>query len=225
MTDPIPRTDLPPRFWERPLSSLTPREWEALCDGCGKCCLNKLEDADTGEVSSPGRLPPAGRRELPLRAVPDAASFVPECVVLTPKTLPDIAYWMPSTCAYRLRHEGKPLPDWHPLLTGDPDSTHKAGMSVRGWTIPEFEVPEEDWEDHIIEEPLMFFASDNTSGAAPEIMAAVTAANDGYAASYGADALMDRVRAQVREVFEAPEAAVYLVADRNCGQCAVARHS
>jgi uncharacterized cysteine cluster protein YcgN (CxxCxxCC family) len=153
MTDPIPRADLPPRFWERPLSSLTPREWEALCDGCGKCCLNKLEDADTGEVFFTkvgcrlldGESCRCGQYEM-------RKSFVPECVVLTPKTLPDIAYWMPSTCAYRLRHEGKSLPDWHPLLTGDPDSTHKAGMSVRGWTIPEFEVPEEDWEDHIIED-------------------------------------------------------------------------
>jgi uncharacterized cysteine cluster protein YcgN (CxxCxxCC family) len=59
---------------------------------------------------------------------------------------------MPSTCAYRLRHEGKPLPDWHPLITGDPESVHAAGQSVRGWAVPEFEVPEEDWEDHIIED-------------------------------------------------------------------------
>ena len=153
MTDPIPRTDLPPRFWERPLTSLTPREWEALCDGCGKCCLNKLEDADTGEVFFTkvgcrlldGESCRCGQYEM-------RKTFVPECVVLTPKSLPKIAYWMPSTCAYRLRHEGKPIPEWHPLLTGDPDSTHKAGMSVRGWTIPEFEVPEEDWEDHIIED-------------------------------------------------------------------------
>ena len=60
---------------------------------------------------------------------------------------------MPATCAYRLRFEGKPLYDWHPLISGDPDSVHRAGQSVRGWTVPEFEVAEEDWEDHIIEEP------------------------------------------------------------------------
>ncbi len=59
---------------------------------------------------------------------------------------------MPSTCAYRLRHEGKPLYDWHPLISGDPESVQAAGESVRGWTLPEFEVPEEDWEDHIIED-------------------------------------------------------------------------
>ena len=79
-------------------------------------------------------------------------TIVPECVVLTPKTLPQIAYWMPRTCAYRLLHEGAPLYDWHPLVSGDPDSVHKAGESVQGWTVPEFEVPEDEWEDHIIED-------------------------------------------------------------------------
>jgi uncharacterized protein len=67
--------------------------------------------------------------------------FVPDCVRLTPKTLPKIAYWMPRTCAYRLLHQGGTLPDWHPLLTGDPESTHRTGNSVRGMTVPEFEVP------------------------------------------------------------------------------------
>jgi uncharacterized cysteine cluster protein YcgN (CxxCxxCC family) len=73
-------------------------------------------------------------------------------VVLTPKNLSVIGYWMPTSCAYRLLHEGHALPEWHPLLTGDPESTHKAGMSVRGWTVPEWEVDEDDWEDYIIEE-------------------------------------------------------------------------
>ena len=153
MKDPIPRDNLRPHFWERPLNTLTPREWEALCDGCGKCCLNKLEDADTGEVAFTRvgcRLLDSdtcrcGQYEL-------RKQFVPECVVLTPKTLKDIAYWMPSTRAYRLRYEEKPLYDWHPLISGDPDSVHRAGQSVKGWTVPEFEVAEEDWEDYIIED-------------------------------------------------------------------------
>ena len=142
-----------PRFWELPLPKLAPDEWEALCDGCGKCCLNKLEDADTGQVFF---------TRIGCRLLDDSTcrcahyenrkQFVPECVVLTPKNIGDIAYWMPSTCAYRLRHEGKPLPDWHPLITGDPDSTRKAGQSVQGWTVPEIEVPEDDWEDYIIED-------------------------------------------------------------------------
>lgn len=153
MKDDIPRDHLRPRFWERPLTSLTPREWEALCDGCGKCCLNKLEDADSGQVF----FTRIGCRLLDGETCRCAhyenrRQFVPECVVLTPKNIGEIGYWMPSTCAYRLRHEGKPLPDWHPLLTGDPDSTRKAGQSVAGWTVPEWEVAEDDWEDHIIED-------------------------------------------------------------------------
>lgn len=154
MTDPIPRDRLAPRFWEKPLDRLTPREWEALCDGCGKCCLNKLEDEETGEVAFTrlacrlldGETCRCGQYEI-------RRQFVPDCVFLTPKSLPDVAYFMPQTCAYRLRYEGKPLPSWHPLITGDPESTHKAGQSVRGWTLPEYEVPEEDWEDYVIEEP------------------------------------------------------------------------
>ena len=152
MTTQRPNPTLRPEFWKRPLSSLSAKEWEALCDGCGKCCLNKLEDGETGEVFFTriacrlldGETCRCGQYE-------NRKTFVPECVVLTPGTLKDIAYWMPSTCAYRLLSEGKPLPEWHPLLTGDADSVHAAGMSVRGWTLPEFEVPEEDWEDHIIE--------------------------------------------------------------------------
>jgi uncharacterized cysteine cluster protein YcgN (CxxCxxCC family) len=142
------------KFWERPLNTLNADEWESLCDGCGKCCLNKLEDDETAEVAF---------TRIACRLLDDATckcaqypirkQFVPECVVLTPETLPNVAYFMPTTCAYRLLYEGKPLPDWHPLLTGDPESVHAAGVSVRGWTIPEFEVDEEDWEDHIIEEP------------------------------------------------------------------------
>ena len=79
--------------------------------------------------------------------------YVPECIVLTPKTIPKNLYWLPQTCAYKLRFEGKPLPSWHPLLTGDPGSVHAAGVSVQGMTLSEVEVSDEDWEEHIIEEP------------------------------------------------------------------------
>ncbi|MCA8881977.1 MAG: YcgN family cysteine cluster protein [Rhodobacteraceae bacterium] len=153
--DPIGRDGLRERYWERvPLRNLTPREWEALCDGCGKCCLNKLEDPDTSEIAFTRvacRL--LDGETCRCASYANRKSYVPECVVLTPKTLPKIAYWMPSTCAYRLLHEGKPLYDWHPLITGDPDSVHRAGQSVQGWTVSEAEVPEDEWEDHIIEDP------------------------------------------------------------------------
>ena len=80
--------------------------------------------------------------------------FVPECIVMTPDNIDQHAYWMPQTCAYRLLWRGEPLPDWHPLLTGTPESVHEAGVSMKDATVPEFEIDEDDWEDHIIEEPL-----------------------------------------------------------------------
>lgn len=146
-------TTLRPRFWERPLTQLTAPEWEALCDGCGKCCLNKIEYEDTGEVEY---------TRVACRLLDDATcrctqypirhQFVPDCIRITPKTIAKVAYWMPATCAYRLRHDGRDLPDWHPLLTGDPNSVHAAGMSMRGRTVPEFEVAEDDWDHYIIED-------------------------------------------------------------------------
>ncbi len=143
-----------PRFWETvPLTKMTPKEWESLCDGCGKCCLNKLEYEDTSEVAYTRiacRL--LDGESCRCMDYPNRKALVPECVFLTPKSLARIAYWMPSTCAYKLLFQKKKLPDWHPLLTGDPESTHKAGQSVRGFTIPESQVPEDDWEDYLIED-------------------------------------------------------------------------
>ncbi len=155
-TDPINRNGLRARFWEKvPLKNMAPKEWEALCDGCGKCCLNKLEDEDTGEVVFTrvacrlldGETCRCCQYDIRLQ-------FVPECVHLTPQTIDKVAYFMPASCAYRLLSEGKPLYDWHPLISGTAESVHDAGMSVRGWTVPEFEVPEEEWENHLIEEPI-----------------------------------------------------------------------
>ncbi|WP_439123788.1 YcgN family cysteine cluster protein [Marivita sp.] len=153
--DPIDRKGLDPRFWERKaLTDLNTQEWEALCDGCGKCCLNKLEDEDTGHVEL---------TRVACRLFDDSTcrcaqyeirhQFVPECIVLKPSNIDDHAYWMPKTCAYRLLWEGKPLYDWHPLISGTPETVHQAGVSMRNATVPEFEVHEDDWEDHIIEEP------------------------------------------------------------------------
>ncbi|MEX0281470.1 MAG: YcgN family cysteine cluster protein [Arenibacterium sp.] len=154
-TDPIDRQGLSPRFWERKsLADMSDREWEALCDGCGKCCLNKLEDEETGIVVL---------TRVACRLFDDSIcrcaqydirhQFVPDCIVLRPDTLKNHLYWIPQTCAYRLLHEGRPLYDWHPLISGDADTVHRAAVSVQGMTVPEFEIPEEDWEDHIIEEP------------------------------------------------------------------------
>jgi uncharacterized cysteine cluster protein YcgN (CxxCxxCC family) len=153
--DPIDRTGLRPAFWERPLADLTTAEWEALCDGCGKCCLNKLEDEDTREVVLT-RVACRLFDDATCRCASyaDRLAHVPECVVLTPATLPDVVYFFPDTCAYRRRHEGRALPWWHPLLTGDPMSPHLAGASLMDETIPETDVAEDDWEQFVIEEPL-----------------------------------------------------------------------
>jgi len=154
--DPIDRNGLGERYWERKsLEKMSRREWEALCDGCGKCCLNKLEDEDTGDTS----LTCIACRLLDDHSCRCAQydirhQFVPDCIVMKPENMTEHMYWLPSTCAYRLVREGKPLFDWHPLISGDAETVHKAGVSARGITLSEFDVPLEDWEDHIIEEPI-----------------------------------------------------------------------
>ena len=156
MSDPINRTGLRPRFWlTTPLNRMSPKEWEALCDGCGKCCMNKLEDEDTGEVEL---------TNIACRLFDDGSchcsqyeirhQFVPECISLTPENLEQNHYWMPETCAYKLLYMGKSLPKWHPLVSKDPQSVYDAGVSMRERTIPEFEINEDDWDDYIIEEPV-----------------------------------------------------------------------
>jgi uncharacterized cysteine cluster protein YcgN (CxxCxxCC family) len=153
--DPIERDAVRRDFWAHvPMEKMTKSEWEALCDGCGKCCLNKLEDEDTGEVvltSVACRL--LDGTTCHCSQYPIRQNFVPECIQLTPETLHKHLYWIPQTCAYRLVHEGRPLYPWHPLISGTPQSVHDAGVSALGISTPEFEVPEEDWENHIIEEP------------------------------------------------------------------------
>ncbi|KFI29734.1 YcgN family cysteine cluster protein [Paenirhodobacter enshiensis] len=147
-------TALRPQFWTLPLDRLNPAEWEALCDGCGKCCLNKLEYEDTGELEFTS----VGCRLLDCEtcqcmSYENRRDFVPECVQLTPKSIAEIAYWMPKTCAYRLRHYGQPLPEWHYLISGSRDTVHEVGQSVRGRVVSELDVPEDDWDQYIIEEP------------------------------------------------------------------------
>jgi uncharacterized cysteine cluster protein YcgN (CxxCxxCC family) len=139
-------------FWEKPLESLNREEWESLCDGCGKCCLHKLEDADTGEVHPTNvackLLDTHSARCTHYRG---RRAFVPDCIRLTAANVERFG-WLPATCAYRLRAEGKPLYDWHPLISGDPESVHRAGMSVRGWTVSEGEV--RDLELHLVDRDL-----------------------------------------------------------------------
>ncbi|MCL7407211.1 MAG: YcgN family cysteine cluster protein [Marivivens sp.] len=152
----IDRSGLRQNYWKTvPMEKMNRQEWEALCDGCGKCCLNKLEDEETGEVAL---------TNVACRLLDDATclcsqydirhQFVPECIVLTPKTILDNLYWLPQTCAYRLVHEKRPLYDWHPLISGNSETVHLAGVSMQYRTLSEFDIADEDWEDHIIEEPI-----------------------------------------------------------------------
>ena len=126
------------QFWRtKTLSEMTVPEWESLCDGCGLCCLIRLEDEDTGEITPTHvacRLfdPEACR----CTDYAGRARHVPDCIKLTPHNV-DKLPWMPLSCAYRRIDEGKDLPSWHPLVTGDPESVHAAGVSVRGQTISE----------------------------------------------------------------------------------------
>jgi uncharacterized cysteine cluster protein YcgN (CxxCxxCC family) len=141
-----------PRFWEEPIESLDREEWEALCDGCGKCCLHKIEDDETGDFHATNvacrLLDRTSCRcsDYKLRRV-----FVPDCVRLDAKSMKGID-WLPSTCAYRLRGEGRPLEPWHYLVSGDRETVHEAGMSVRGWTVSEDEAG--DLEHHLVDRPL-----------------------------------------------------------------------
>ncbi len=139
-----------PPFWKvKPLARMSPEEWESLCDGCARCCVYRLEDEDTREIhftnvhcrlleTSTGRC-----SDYPNRSV-----RVPDCVTITLKELED-PYWLPRSCAYRLLAEGKDLPEWHPLVSGDPASVAAAGQRVCDRTICEDEA--DSLENHLVD--------------------------------------------------------------------------
>jgi len=140
------------KFWERPLKELNAGEWEALCDGCGKCCVHKLLDDVTGEFQATNvtcRL--LDRHSGRCSNYKQRRKLVPDCVRLTYDKV-DRLSWLPATCAYRLRAAGEPLPEWHYLVCGDPEAVHKAGISVRGWTISEDDAG--DLEHHLVDREL-----------------------------------------------------------------------
>lgn len=139
-----------PPFWEKPLQSLSDAEWEQLCDGCGQCCLVKLQDDETEQIyatnvvcrfldADSGRCGVYSRR----------STEKPECFVIE-RDNPEHFSWLPRTCAYRLRYEDKPLPDWHPLVSGGRSAMLKAGIAVAGWCVSEDGVSEADLHEHLI---------------------------------------------------------------------------
>lgn len=141
-------------FWdEKPLSEMSPAEWEALCDGCGRCCLVKLEDEDSGEIiTSDVHCKLLDGESCRCTNYPERQSIVPDCIKLTLANVTELA-WIPTTCAYRRLAEGRGLAWWHPLVSGDPETVVAAGVSVRGRTIPETEVPADEWADHVVDWP------------------------------------------------------------------------
>ena len=137
-------------FWKsKALGEMTRQEWESLCDGCGRCCLLKLEDVDSGHIDFTNvacRLLDLGTCHC--TRYRERKRFVSDCVVLTPGNVEQIS-WMPATCAYRLIAEGRDLYWWHPLVSGSTETVHSAGVSVRGRVISEKRAG--DLEDHIVD--------------------------------------------------------------------------
>jgi len=146
---------LRPRFWEHvPLAAMTAEEWEAVCDGCAKCCLVKLEDADDGTVYFTDvhcfLLDPASCR---CGDYAERSRRVPDCVVLTPERM-DVVDWLPTSCSYRRLADGRGLAAWHPLVAGAAAAVHRAGLSVRGRSVAETAVAATDLEDRVVDWPV-----------------------------------------------------------------------
>ena len=153
-------------FWKtKRLDQMTPEEWESLCDGCARCCLIKFQDEDTGRVYHTNVV--CEYLEIfhcRCTRYSERSVLVPTCLTLTPEMIGMLS-WMPDTCAYRLLAEGNPtredgsgtqksrdLPHWHPLVSGDPTTVHKAGISVRGKVVSGKSVDEEDLPDYVVDD-------------------------------------------------------------------------
>ena len=140
-------------FWKtKTLEEMSSAEWESLCDGCARCCLEKLEDEDTGKIYfTHVACKLLDRRNGRCLDYKHRKKRVSDCVKLDPKKL-DALDWLPSTCAYRLRAAGEPLHEWHYLISGSRETVHEAGQSTRGWTVSEDDAG--DLEYHVVERSL-----------------------------------------------------------------------
>ncbi len=142
-------------YWRRKTpAQMTPQEWESLCDGCGKCCLVKLEDEDTGKIHYTDvacALLDIGACQC--KDYGNRQKRVSDCVTLTPENIDHVKHWMPSSCAYRLLADGKPLPAWHHLECGDRQAVHHAQKSVRGRCVTEMGIEIDDLPARIVRWP------------------------------------------------------------------------
>ncbi|NVK33136.1 MAG: YcgN family cysteine cluster protein [Rhodobacteraceae bacterium] len=141
-------------FWKaKTLDEMTATEWESLCDGCGRCCLNKLEDYDSGEIVwTDVACTLLDGETCRCKNYVNRALTVPDCIQLTVEEVHEIT-WLPPTCAYRLVRDGEDLYWWHPLVSGSSETVHEAGVSVRGRTVSEDGVEVEEYEHHVVDWP------------------------------------------------------------------------
>jgi len=141
-------------FWQYlTLEEMSPQQWESLCDGCARCCLNKLEHEDTGPIIWTNvACSLLNDDTCQCGDYENRSTRVPDCIQLTPATVRSLS-WLPATCGYRLIREGKDLYWWHPLVSGDPDTVHMAGVSVRGLTVSEEGMDVEDYENYLVRWP------------------------------------------------------------------------
>lgn len=140
------------KFWEtKTLAQMSREEWELLCDGCGRCCLHKLEDEDSGEIySTRVACKLLDLKNCRCKNYPQRKELVPDCLLLQDENFTEYQ-WLPSTCAYRLLHENQPLPIWHPLISKQKNSVKKAGISVSDFAICETQIKNmDDLEDYVI---------------------------------------------------------------------------
>jgi uncharacterized cysteine cluster protein YcgN (CxxCxxCC family) len=138
-------------YWNNtPLHELSHEQWEMLCDGCGKCCLHKLQDEDTNEVFyTRVACKLLDTKSGGCQDYDQRFSRVPDCMDVAKMLTSEMA-WLPNSCAYRLRADNKPLPQWHPLISGKQSSVHKETKSIRGRVVSEVDVDEADLENYII---------------------------------------------------------------------------
>jgi uncharacterized cysteine cluster protein YcgN (CxxCxxCC family) len=141
-------------FWKtKTLEEMSKTEWESLCDGCGKCCLNKLEDWDTAEIYWTN----IGCELLDCdscrcKDYENRFEIVSDCIQLTPQVVRTLT-WLPPTCGYRLVRDGEDLFDWHPLISGNPETVHEVGVSVRGRVVPDNGKQADEYENHLVDWP------------------------------------------------------------------------
>lgn len=137
-------------FWqEKSLSEMTTEEWESLCDNCGKCCLHKLEDEDTGKIFYTSVVCDLiDLKSCRCTRYTERCTLVPDCLDLKQHDFADYT-WLPTTCAYKLLADGKDLPTWHPLVSGSSETVKEAGVSISSYAMKESEI--DQIEEHIIE--------------------------------------------------------------------------